>query len=152
MNVVVTGAGLVGAVTALASEAAEDLLGGRLEDRLAFPDVVAGFAHAAREGLDAAAVWPGLAGADAARVVLEGVLPAAEHGLAAAGVPTTERDRLLGVIEARAASRRTGAAWQLAMLRRLEATTDRAGALARLTRRYLELQREGAPVHTWPTT
>ncbi|MEY3019303.1 MAG: hypothetical protein RLZZ272_287 [Actinomycetota bacterium] len=143
---------LVGAVSAIASGSAEDLLGGRLEERLAFADVEAGFRTAARDGLDAALVWPGLDGADAARVVLEVLVPAAERGLADAGLSTTERDRLLDVVAARAATRRTGSAWQLRMLRRLEDSMDRDRALGRLTRRYLELQGEGSPVHTWPTT
>ena len=143
---------LVGAVTAIASGAAEDLLGGDLTARLAFADVATGFRAAARDGLDAALVWPGLADADAARVVLEVLVPAADRGLAAAGVPTAERARLLDVVAARASTRRTGAAWQLATLRRLEGTMERDRALGRLTLRYLELQGEGSPVHTWPTT
>jgi gamma-glutamyl:cysteine ligase YbdK (ATP-grasp superfamily) len=141
---------LVGAVHALAAGLAEDLVGGELEDRLAFTDAAASFRSAARDGLDAVVVWPGLERPSAARVVLEVMLPAAERGLADAGVPTAERTRLLDVVAGRAASGRTGAAWQLATLRRLESEHDRPRALGRLTLRYLELQREGAPVHTWP--
>lgn len=141
---------LVGAVRALVGGLADDLVGGPLEERLAFRDAATSFEAAARDGLDAIVIWPGRRRPDAATVVLEVMLPAADRGLADAGLGAAERSRLLDVVAARAASRRTGSAWQLAALRRLELSHDRDRALAVLTRRYLELQRAGDPVHTWP--
>jgi hypothetical protein len=78
------------------------------------------------------------------------LLPAAREGLVGAGVLAEEADELLAVIEARAACGQTGAAWQRQALAALEPKLDRSRALAAMLERYLELQRAGDPVHTWP--
>jgi hypothetical protein len=54
------------------------------------------------------------------------------------------------VIEARAAKGQTGAAWQRLALATLEQELGRERALAAMLERYLEHQRAGQPVHTWP--
>jgi hypothetical protein len=56
------------------------------------------------------------------------------------------------VIAARADGGQTGAAWQRQALAALERKggLDRPAALAAMLERYLELQRAGDPVHTWP--
>jgi hypothetical protein len=61
-----------------------------------------------------------------------------------------EAGELLSVIEARAASGQTGAAWQRLTLATLEPELGRERALAAMLERYLEHQRTGEPVHTWP--
>ena len=76
--------------------------------------------------------------------------PAAREGLVGAGVLAEEADELLAVIEARAACGQTGAAGQGQALAALEPKLDRSRALAAMLERYLELQRAGDPVHTWP--
>ena len=74
----------------------------------------------------------------------------ARHGLEDAGVLAEEAGKLLSVIEARAASGQTGAAWQRLALASLEPELGRQGALAAMLERYLHHQRVGDPVHTWP--
>jgi hypothetical protein len=54
------------------------------------------------------------------------------------------------VIEARAANGQTGAAWQRLALAALEPTLGREQGLAAMLEQYLEHQRTGEPVHTWP--
>jgi hypothetical protein len=61
-----------------------------------------------------------------------------------------EVDRLLRVIEARVAAGQTGAVWQRQALASLEPRLGRASGLAAMLERYLEHQRAGDPVHTWP--
>ena len=61
-----------------------------------------------------------------------------------------EAEELFSVIQARAATGQTGAAWQRLALAALEPTLGREQALAAMLERYLELQRTGDPVHTWP--
>ena len=54
------------------------------------------------------------------------------------------------MIEARAACGQTGAAWQRQALAVVERRLDRSRVLAAMLERYLELQRAGDPVYTWP--
>jgi hypothetical protein len=78
------------------------------------------------------------------------LLPVAGQGLEDAGVLAEEVDRLLAVIEDRATAGQTGAAWQRRTLAALEPRLGRERALAAMLERYLEHQRSGGPVHTWP--
>jgi hypothetical protein len=77
-------------------------------------------------------------------------VPEARRALVHAGVAGDEVERLLGVIEARAASGQTGAVWQRRTVAALEPELGRDGALAAMLERYLELSERGQPVHTWP--
>jgi hypothetical protein len=107
---------------------------------------------AARHGLDAQLYWPGLGEAPAAELVLRRLLPLAREGLARWGVSQEHADRLLGVIEQRCLTGRTGAAWQVAAVGALEDALggDREEALRQMTQRYIELMHTNEPVHTWP--
>ena len=106
--------------------------------------------RAAREGLQARLWWRG-ADHSVAELTGDVLLPAAAGGLDAWGVDAPDRDRYLGVIEARVRSGRTGAAWQTGAVGRLqERGLDRAAALREMTRRYVEHARTGSPVHEWP--
>jgi gamma-glutamyl:cysteine ligase YbdK (ATP-grasp superfamily) len=107
---------------------------------------------AARHGLEAHLYWPGLGEVPAAELVLRRLLPLAREGLAAWGVGQEHADRLLGIIEQRCLTGRTGAAWQVAAVGALEDELggDREEALRRMTQRYIELMHTNEPVHTWP--
>jgi hypothetical protein len=106
---------------------------------------------AAKNGLDADIWWAG--GHRPVRdVILEEILPLAADGLTRWRVDPADRDRYLGIIEARVRSGRTGATWQTRTVRHLEADRGfaRPAALREMTRRYAEHARDGAPVHEWP--
>ncbi len=107
--------------------------------------------RAARYGLQARLSWAGRT-LRADRLAGDVLLPAAAAGLDAWGVDPADRDRYLGVVAARLRTGRTGAAWQTAMVLRLEESNglERAAALREMTRRYVENSRSGAPVHEWP--
>ncbi len=106
--------------------------------------------RAARDGLAAQLTWRG-ADYPADRLTREVLLPAAAAGLDAWGVDSDDRDRYLGVIEARVRCGRTGAAWQIDTVHRLqERGLERIAALHEMTRRYVEHAHTGAPVHEWP--
>ncbi|MGD1281699.1 hypothetical protein ACKUUI_04115 [Mycobacterium seoulense] len=106
--------------------------------------------RAARDGLAARLSWYG-ADRPADQLIRDVLLPAAAAGLDAWGVDASDRDRYLGVIEARARCGRTGAVWQTQTVRYLEEHgLQRIGALREMTRRYTEHARSGAPVHEWP--
>jgi hypothetical protein len=74
----------------------------------------------------------------------------ARQGLEDAGVFAEEAGQLLSVIAARTASGQTGATWQRLAVATLEPELGRERALAAMLERYLDLQRTGEPVHTWP--
>ncbi len=104
----------------------------------------------ARDGLAARLFWRGV-DHPVDQLTREVLLPAAAAGLDAWGVDTDDRDRYLGVIEARVRCGRTGAAWQTQAVRYLEEHgLQRIAALHEMTRRYVEHAHTGAPVHEWP--
>ncbi|MFJ6216929.1 glutamate--cysteine ligase [Streptomyces sp. NPDC092296] len=130
--------------------------------RLPFALASENFHAASRAGIDAVLHWPrpgrgGRGGGPPVRVpavelVLEELLPLAAQGLDAWGVEAADRDRYLGIVEARCRRRTNGAAWQSAAFHhfRDRLGQDRQTALASMTRRYMEYMRGGEPVHTWP--
>lgn len=108
--------------------------------------------RAARDGLAAQLSWRGV-DYPVGRLTREVLLPAAAAGLDAWGVDASDRDRYLGVIEARVRCGRTGAAWQTEVVRHLEERgLERIAALHEMTRRYVEHAHTGAPVHEWPVS
>ena len=153
---------LLGLTLALAGDA------GTLVRRFAFQQAHHNFYRAAQFGLGAELAWPlgtgGRSGTVPAAELVRRLLPTAREGLVGAGVLAEEAEELLAVIEARAACGQTGAAWQRQALEALEGSgepqggapvgrerkLDRPEALAAMLDRYLELQRAGDPVHTWP--
>lgn len=106
--------------------------------------------RAARDGLDAQLCWRGV-DYPVDQLAHEVLLPAAAAGLDAWGLDGHDRDRYLGVVEARVRCGRTGAAWQTEAVRYLEERgLQRIAALREMTRRYAEHAHTGAPVHEWP--
>ncbi len=101
------------------------------------------FYLAARDGLEAVLPWPDRSPATADRLV-QSLLPLAADGLAALGVDGVDAAGWLATVEQRAASGRTGAAWQLRAFDALQ------GDVAALTLAYAARQAEGLPVHRWP--
>ena len=106
---------------------------------------------AARHGMEAQQYWPGLGEVPVAELVLRRLLPLAAEGLQAWGVDRAQADRLLGIIEQRCLTSRTGAAWQIATAAALEDSgADRPEALRQMTKRYIEHMHTNEPVHSWP--
>ncbi len=107
---------------------------------------------AARHGMDAQLYWPGLGEAPVAELVLRRLLPLARDGLGRWGVNQADADRLLGIIEQRCLTGRTGAAWQVTAVGAVSAAggADRGDALRLMTQSYIEHMHTNEPVHTWP--
>ena len=108
--------------------------------------------EASRHGLEARLYWPGLGEVPAAELTLRRLLSLAYEGLCRRGVDTSEAERLLGIIEQRCLTGRTGAAWQTGTVHGLEERSglDRYTALQEMTQRYIKLMHTGEPAHTWP--
>ncbi len=120
--------------------------------RLSFAAARNNLHAAARDGIGARLHWPGRGQVEAADLVLGELLPLAAAGLERWRIDPRERDLYLGIIEARARTRRNGAVWQIEQVEHLERKQglSRAAALAAMVPRYAELARAGDPVHTWP--
>jgi hypothetical protein len=122
--------------------------------RVAFQQAHHNFYRAAQLGLRAELAWPLGAGGRVLTIpadqLTQRLLPLAHQGLEDAGVLPEEADRLLAVIGARAATGQTGAVWQRRTLATLEPQLGREQALATMLEHYLDHQRTGDPVHTWP--
>lgn len=152
-DVVANAAFFYGLVRALAEESRP------VWSRMPFPVAAANFDAACRHGVEAELRWPragrshNLLARPAVRLVRDVLLPLAATGLDAWGVEPADRDRYLGVIEARCRHRQNGASWQSATYRLgLDQGLDRRASLAATTRRYSALMRTGEPVHTWPVS
>ena len=114
-----------------------------VEERLAFDTARDNFYNAARHGLGARVGWRG--GEVGIRdLLLEELLPLARRGLLSYGIPETEVDEYLGILEARVDSTQNGAAWQKRWV------TRNGMRVNDLVMDYVNLQESGDPVHTWP--
>ncbi len=101
------------------------------------------FYRAARFGLSARLLWNG-AHAPAGTLIARELLPQAREGLERLQVDSSDADHYLSIIEQRVTRGQTGSVWQRGFMAR------HPGDFAALTKSYLQLQRTGAPVHTWP--
>jgi hypothetical protein len=108
--------------------------------------------EASRHGIEARLYWPGLGEVPAAELTLRRLLPLSYEGLRRRGADAPAADRLLGVIEQRCLTGRTGASWQTETVQALEERSglNRHTALLEMTQRYLKFMNTGEPVHTWP--
>jgi gamma-glutamyl:cysteine ligase YbdK (ATP-grasp superfamily) len=119
--------------------------------RLSFAAAADNLHAAARHGLDAELYWPGAGETPVTELVLRRLLPLAHEGLRQWGVGQGQSDRLLGIIEQRCLTGRTGAAWQAATVAAIErGGASRPEALRQMTQRYIEHMHTNEPVHTWP--
>jgi CBS domain-containing protein len=120
--------------------------------RMSFESAHANLIAAARLGLDAALQWFDDRRMPADRLIESELLPLAHEGLDAAGVDAQDRERFLGIIADRVASRRTGSRWALDSLAAMAATSapgtagERHGALVRA---MIRGQERSGPAHAW---
>jgi CBS domain-containing protein len=130
------------------------MLGG-LEDwgdvrrRMDFDDARANFVAAARRGLKAGFTWMGGPAVSAPELILEELLPVAHQGLEHAGIESDERNRYLGIIEARVRSGHTGAWWLENSLAGMGRSGTRSERMAALTASTARQQQAGIPAHEW---
>jgi CBS domain-containing protein/gamma-glutamyl:cysteine ligase YbdK (ATP-grasp superfamily) len=119
--------------------------------RMSFDEAKSNFFTAARYGLNAQFNWIDGKSYPAASLIRDHLLSLARQGLESAGVDTSDIDRYLGVINERVRSGKTGAQWILKSLAATEDSAPRDAHYRVFTSTMLELQKEGKPVHTWPT-
>ncbi len=126
----------------------------RLLPALPFRYAEFNFYRASQSGLDATLLWPTRQGVSprefrAAELIRE-LLPLARSGLESLGVDAAEADRMLAIIEQRAATGQTASCWLRTKLQSLERELGRSEALAVVVNEYEALSRADRPVHEWP--
>ena len=114
-----------------------------VEERLSFATARDNFYNAARYGLGARVGWNG-GEVGIRELLLEELLPLSRRGLESYGIPETEIDEYLGIMEARVDSTQNGAAWQKRWV------TRNGMHVNDLVMDYVRMQERGEPVHTWP--
>jgi Glutamate-cysteine ligase family 2(GCS2) len=119
--------------------------------QMSFKTAADNLVEASRHGIDARLYWPGIGEAPASELTLRRLLPLAWDGLGQWGVKTDDADRLLGIIEQRCLTGRTGATWQTETVHGLESggSLSRPEALRRMTQGYIERMATNEPVHSW---
>jgi hypothetical protein len=143
VDVVANAAFYYGVVRALAE--AERPIWTRMSFSAAAENLVSG----ARGGIEARVFWPGMGQLPVTELVLRRLLPLAWEGLSQWGVDLADAERLLGIIEQRCLTGRTGATWQVQTVHDLSGATDRRSALQRMTQGYIERSAANEPVHCW---
>lgn len=115
-----------------------------------FFDAKNNFFAAARYGLGAKLTWMRGQVAEAPRLILDELLPLARVGLGKSNIDPVDIDRYLGIIEARVACGRTGAAWMTESLAAMDpaCTSDRKERA--LTAALIEGQHSKLVGHEWP--
>ncbi|MDT9594570.1 glutamate--cysteine ligase [Nocardioides zeae] len=116
--------------------------------RMSFSAAEENFHVGARDGIDAHVYWPGVGQVAVTELVLRRLLPAARAGLADWGVPDSEADRLLGIIEQRCLTGRNGARWFVDRVH-AERTAGREEALRIALADYRARMHSNDPVHSW---
>jgi gamma-glutamyl:cysteine ligase YbdK (ATP-grasp superfamily) len=119
-----------------------------LWSQMSFSAAEENFQVAARTGVDAQVYWPGIGQVRATELVLRRLLPMAQQGLEAYGVPAQEVDRYLGIIEQRCMNETSGAAWFVQRVRD-RGGEDRFDALRATLLDYRERMHSNQPVHEW---
>ena len=133
----------VGATLSLAEDFAGDA-----ERRLSFETLRENFYRAARDGIRAELRWLNGKRVAARELIARELIPRARTALLRRGAERDDVSGHLRIARERARSGRNGADWQVAFVAK---RGGGAAGMAAMTRRYWELQREGAPVHRWPT-
>jgi CBS domain-containing protein len=122
---------------------------GDISSRMAFDDAKSNFFRAARHGLDAQFNWIDGESYTAAALILDQLLPLARKGLDNSQVAKDDIDKYLGIIEARATSRQTGARWTLKSFVAMSDAGPKDVRLQRLAKAMLDHQQGGEPIHQW---
>ena len=120
-----------------------------IREQITFQDIKANFIAAARAGIRAQMNWFGDTHKPARNLILEELLPLAEHGLQKYGVIQKDIDKYLGVLRTRVSTRRNGARWALESINAMNDQGTEDQRLRCLVSSMVEQQSTGRPVAEW---
>ena len=113
-----------------------------------FQEVRSNFLKAARNGLSNELVWFGKP-IEAAKLILDQLLPLAESGLQSVGIPREEYQVYLNTIEQRVIKKQTGSSWIVDSLRSLRSKNSVDESILMITNHMAEHCLQDVPVHEW---
>jgi CBS domain-containing protein len=114
-----------------------------------FDDVKANFIAAARAGIRAQMNWFGDTHMPARELILDELLPLAEHGLEKYGLDQRDIDKYLGVLRERVSTRRNGARWALESLNNMKGRGTQDQRMRCLVSSMVEQQTLGLQISKW---
>ena len=120
--------------------------------QMSFAAAAGNLMEGARRGIDAMLYWPGLGEVPVTELVLRRLLPMAADGLSDWGVGSADAGRLLGIIEQRCLTTRTGATWQCDTVHARDRAGNggRAEAIRAMTQEYIEHMHTNEAANSWP--
>jgi CBS domain-containing protein/gamma-glutamyl:cysteine ligase YbdK (ATP-grasp superfamily) len=116
---------------------------------MSFDSAKANFFNAARYGLGSQMTWIDGKSRRASRLILEELLPRARKGLESAGIETGDIDRLLGIIEDRSRTEKTGSKWMMDSLEKMDRRAKMNVRMRSLTAAMKANQESSLPLHEW---
>jgi CBS domain-containing protein len=120
-----------------------------ISNHMDFRDAKANFIRAARTGKDTSLHWDGQQ-IPVPQLVTKELLPMAYKGLEKVGMPASDIEQLLGIIEQRT-NGQTGTKWIVKNYRTLSKSLKQNDALLTITKGiYDNQQKKDWPVHKWP--
>ena len=120
-----------------------------VRELITFADIKTNFMAAARDGIRAQMNWFGDTHMPARELILDQLLPLAEHGLNKYGVDRDDIELYLGIIRDRVATRRNGARWALESLNNMGDRGTDDQRLRCLVGNMIEQQSTGRPISDW---
>jgi CBS domain-containing protein len=120
-----------------------------VRDHITFDDVKANFMAAARAGIRAQMNWFGDTHMPVRELILNELIPLAQHGLKIYGIRQEDSDKYLGILRDRVASRRNGARWALESINKMRGRGTEDQRLRCLVSSMVEQQKTGIPVSEW---
>ena len=122
---------------------------GDVRELITFDDIKANFLAAARGGIRAQMNWFGDTHMPVRKLILDELLPLAEHGLQKYKVDQKDIDKYLGVLHDRVSTRRNGARWALESLNGMHGRGTEDQRLRCLVGSMVEQQATGLPISEW---
>lgn len=117
--------------------------------KMDFEDAKDNFFKAARFGIQTGMIWDKSI-LSVQKLILDTLLPLAQHGLSISGVDKPDSIKYLNIIEERTRSGKTGSRWMVNGFRTLKKEMGRDEAMVALTATMHDRRLTGNPVHTWP--
>ena len=123
---------------------------GDVRKRMSFDAAKCNFFNAARYGLESHLLCIDGKSRPAGELILNELLPLARQGLKDANLDSSDVGRYLGIIEERVKANKTGAAWMLESVERMDPRAKPNVRMRSLTAAMKANQESGSPLHEWP--
>ena len=127
-------------------------MGSQYEDvtkHIDFADTRDNFLKSAKFGIDTTFTWMKDKKIPVTELILNELLPMAREGLKMRKVKSSDINRYMDIIEARAKDHKTGARWALRSFTALKKVVTNDEAVTAVTAAIVKNQAQNKPVHTW---